>query len=166
MDRSMSEAAKGAELKIYFAGAIRGGRDDAELYATLIQRLKKYGRILTEHVGSDTLLQEEHFLSEEEIFIRDMQWMAEADLVIAEVTTPSLGVGYELAVAEKLKIPTFCLFRERNGFTLSAMIKGNPFFDVINYTNRDEAEKAIVRLMQDFQESFFPPSPCPSQNFS
>ncbi len=161
MDISVSEAAKGAELKIYFAGAIRGGRDDAELYATLIQRLKKYGRILTEHVGNDTLLQEEQFLSEEEIFIRDMQWMSEADLVIAEVTTPSLGVGYELAVAEKLKIPTVCLFRKKKGNTLSAMIKGNPFFDVRNYKNRDEAEKIIVRLMHDFQETLSSSQPLP-----
>ncbi|MBU1139834.1 MAG: nucleoside 2-deoxyribosyltransferase, partial [Proteobacteria bacterium] len=87
-------------MNIYFAGAIRGGRDDAELYATLIQWLKQYGRILTEHVGNEDLLQEEQFLSEKEIFARDMRWIAEADLVVAEVTTPSLGVGYELAVAE------------------------------------------------------------------
>ncbi|MBU1417993.1 MAG: nucleoside 2-deoxyribosyltransferase [Proteobacteria bacterium] len=140
-------------MNIYFAGAIRGGRDDAELYATLIQWLKQYGRILTEHVGNEDLLQEEQFLSEKEIFARDMRWIAEADLVVAEVTTPSLGVGYELAVAETLRIPTVCLFREKKGSMLSAMIQGNPFFHVRSYRNRDEAESTIVRLMQDFQKN-------------
>ncbi|MBU0943375.1 MAG: nucleoside 2-deoxyribosyltransferase [Proteobacteria bacterium] len=148
----MSQTARPGGLNIYFAGAIRGGRDDAELYATLIHCLKKYGTILTEHVGNNDLLKEEQFLSEEEIFARDMGWMTGADLVVAEVSTPSLGVGYELAVAERLKIPTVCLFRERKGCTLSAMIQGNPFFEVRNYGDRDEAERTITRLMEDFQK--------------
>ena len=120
-------------LNIYFAGAIRGGRDDAEFYATLIQCLKRHGRVLTEHVGNVDLLQEEQFLSEEEIFTRDMQWIAEADLVIAE------------------GIPIVCLYREKKGCTLSAMIKGNPFFQVRAYRDREEAEATIVRLIQDFR---------------
>lgn len=149
----MNKPSSQAKLNIYFAGSIRGGRDDAELYATLIEWLKKYGRILTEHVGNEVLLQEEHVLSEEEIYARDMRWMTEADLVIAEVTTPSLGVGYELAIAEKLNIPTVCLFRKEKKNTLSAMIRGNPFFHVRSYRDRDDAERAIIRIMHDFQEN-------------
>ena len=40
------------EIKIYFCGSIRGGRQDADLYARLIEHLKTYGPVLTEHVGS------------------------------------------------------------------------------------------------------------------
>lgn len=151
----MGKPDRKAGLNIYFAGAIRGGRNDAELYASLIQWLKKYGTILTEHVGSDHLLQEEQSLSEEEIFARDMRWMNKADLVVAEVTTPSLGVGYELAVAERLKIPTICLFRTTEENRLSAMITGNPFFSVTNYRDRDEAQQTIVRLLHEFGENHF-----------
>ena len=43
-------------LKIYFCGSIRAGRVDAPLYARLIEELKKYGTVLTEHVGDQSLL--------------------------------------------------------------------------------------------------------------
>ncbi|HID70898.1 MAG TPA: nucleoside 2-deoxyribosyltransferase [Desulfobacterales bacterium] len=134
-------------MNIYFAGAIRGGREDAELYSSLIQLLKTYGTVLTEHVGDSTLLDKELFLSEKEIFERDMQWLDLADLLIAEVSTPSLGVGYELAVAEKLKIPCYCLFRKKHGRALSAMIDGNPYFQVLTYTTNADAVKTVTDLI-------------------
>ncbi len=137
-------------MNIYFAGAIRGGRNDAELYLAIIQFLTTYGTVLTEHVGDEALLLEEQFLSEEAIFKRDMEWLAEADLVIAEVSTPSLGVGYELAVAEQMNIPCFCLFRKEEDKKLSAMIGGNSFFQVIHYHDFPEAKKIISHLMQQF----------------
>ena len=40
---------------IYFAGSIRAGRNDALLYATIVKHLKKYGTVLTEHVGDPSL---------------------------------------------------------------------------------------------------------------
>ena len=42
-------------MKIYFAGSIRGGRDDKELYLEIINLLGKYGKVLTEHIGDKTL---------------------------------------------------------------------------------------------------------------
>lgn len=42
-------------MKIYFAGAIRGGRDDAALYLEIVTRLRAYGEVLTEHVADDDL---------------------------------------------------------------------------------------------------------------
>ena len=41
--------------KIYFAGSIRGGRIDAELYARLIKYMQKTAVVLTEHIGSPHL---------------------------------------------------------------------------------------------------------------
>ena len=137
-------------MNIYFAGAIRGGRNDAELYLSIIRFLGIYGTVLTEHVGNEDLLLQEQFLSEGAIFKRDMQWLAEADLVVAEVSTPSLGVGYELAVAEQMNIPCFCLFRRQENKKLSAMIAGNSFFQLINYHDFLEAKEIISRLMQQF----------------
>jgi 2'-deoxynucleoside 5'-phosphate N-hydrolase len=134
-------------MNIYFAGAIRGGRNDAELYLSLIQYLNTYGTVLTEHVGDEELLAQEHSLPEEDIFRRDLRWLADADLVIAEVSTPSLGVGYELAVAEQMDIPCFCLFRKQDSLRLSAMIGGNPFYQITPYENISDAKAAIKRIM-------------------
>ena len=78
-------------MKIYFAGSIRAGRDDQELYHQVIQHLQQYGQVLTEHVGDPSLTQwGDDGPSDRAIYDRDMGWLAEADLIVAEVTTPSL----------------------------------------------------------------------------
>ena len=38
-------------MQIYFAGSIRGGRGDRDVYLNIIQYLKDYGTVLTEHIG-------------------------------------------------------------------------------------------------------------------
>ena len=100
-------------MNIYFAGAIRAGRDDQEIYHQLIQGLQRHGTVLTEHVGDSALTQwGDDGPSDQIIFQRDMAWLAQAALVVAEVTMPSLGVGYEIGRAESLGIPVLCLYRE------------------------------------------------------
>ena len=127
-------------MKIYFAGSIRAGRDDQDLYQQLIQELKRHGSVLTEHVGDPDLTQlGDDGPSDHVIFERDMGWLAEADLVVAEVTIPSLGVGFEIGRSESLDIPVLCLYREQNGRRLSAMISGNPKITVVRYTTLSEA---------------------------
>lgn len=140
------------KLQIYFAGAIRGGRQDAELYARLIGFLSGFGTVLTSHVGDDGLLAEERFLSEGEIFARDMAWLKTADIVIAEVSTPSLGVGYEIAVAESLSKEIVCLYRPGPGARLSAMIAGSRGCIVREYAGGDEAEVILAEIMHSFLE--------------
>lgn len=110
-------------MNIYFSGSIRGGRNDAALYGELIQELKKYGEVLTEHVGSPSI---EENLSDRQIHDRDIRWLSEADIVFAEITTPSLGVGYEIARAISFHKPIYCLYREWEETSVSAMIKGSP----------------------------------------
>ncbi len=132
-------------MKIYFAGSIRGGRDDREIYFSLIQILKEFGEVLTEHFGHESLTdQGDKDIEEEDIFKRDMDWVREADVIVAEVTQPSLGVGYELGQAEAMNKPTLCLFRKIEGKSLSAMIAGNPFFFVREY-DQPEAARALIR---------------------
>ncbi len=135
-------------INIYFAGAIRGGRNDAATYQIIVRLLSGYGTVLTEHVGDEILLLEEKALAESEIFTRDMQWLSMADLLVAEVSTPSLGVGYELAMAENLNIPVLCLFRKKNK-ALSAMIAGNPFFQAVVYKNSSELKDAVEIFLSE-----------------
>lgn len=130
-------------LNIYFAGSIRGGREDADVYARLISFLKNRGRVLTEHVGDASLLGKEKLLTEGEIFTRDMEWLEAADLVVAEVSTPSLGVGYEIGLAQSMGKRVFCLYRKTADKRLSAMIAGNPFLQIVCYTNGLEAQKLL-----------------------
>lgn len=123
-------------MKIYFSGSIRGGRNDAELYGELIWELKKYGNVLTEHVGSPS---PEEDLSDRQIHDRDIQWLREADVVLAEVTTPSLGVGYEIAKAISFDKPIYCLYRDQAETSVSAMIKGSPEVTCYSYSEASDA---------------------------
>src|SRR3990167_9577819 len=88
--------------KIYFAGSIRGGREDVGLYLGIVEHLKTHGDVLTEHVADKglTLLGEDG-LSDKEIHNRDVSWLDESNVVVAEVTKASLGVGYEIGRMEE-----------------------------------------------------------------
>jgi len=123
-------------MKIYFAGSIRGGRDDAEHYKKIITFLKKYGEVVTEHIGEKEITAEgETESSDKYIHDRDLNWLRNSDVIVAEVTTPSLGVGYEIGIAVKERIPVIALFRNTAEKRLSAMIKGCDSINVIEYSD-------------------------------
>lgn len=137
-------------MKIYFAGSIRAGRDDKEIYLEIIELLQNYGEILTEHVGAASLTQMgEQNTKDEFIYQRDMEWLISSDIVVDEVTNPSLGVGYELAKAEENKIPVICLYREQQGKRLSAMINGNNNFKVFIYKNVSEVSSIFDEYLNN-----------------
>lgn len=121
-------------MKIYFAGSIRGGDQDLALYQELIEHLKSKGEVLTEH-----LWDKPSELKDSEIFERDLKWIKQANVFVCEVSTPSLGVGYELAVAEKLGKKVLCLYNSNSSKKLSAMITGNEYFNVKDYADLKEA---------------------------
>lgn len=140
-------------MKIYFCASIRGGRQLAYHYEKLIQMLQKYGQVLTEHLGSDeTIQRKDRVLSDQEIHDRDLQWVRESDLVVAEVTVPSLGVGYELGRAIEMGKPVLCLFNSGLEFTLSAMIAGSE--GVVNHSYN--ALEDLDSVLEDFMTSNAP----------
>jgi hypothetical protein len=63
-------------MKIYFAGAIRGGRDDSDIYLQIVSMLTRYGTILTEHVGDPNLDVRGEELSDQQIYDRLSQVLA------------------------------------------------------------------------------------------
>ena len=134
--------------KVYFAGSIRGGRQDAALYGEMIAYLEKKGcRVLTEHVGLESLQAEgERTMTEEEIFQRDMAWLMESELVVAECTTPSHGVGYELGRAREMGKPVHIFYDLTRG-RLSAMLAGDSAFILHPYTTRQEVLEGLERIV-------------------
>lgn len=134
--------------KVYFAGSIRGGRIDAGLYHRIIEYIQRTDRVLTEHVGDLSLSAFEQGRSKDEmIYNQDTGWLREAELLIAECTCPSLGVGYELAYAEKLGIPCH-IFYDKSKCQLSAMITGNPFFNIYPYSEEKEIYPIIDSILK------------------
>ena len=135
-------------MNIYFAGSIRGGRADAALYQDIITYLRRWGNVLTEHVGDPALTEKgDDGPDDASIFQRDIAWLNQSRVVIAEVTQPSLGVGYELGLAIALKKPVLALYRPAEGRYLSAMITGCPAIEVAEYQTFDEATQAIRHFL-------------------
>lgn len=132
--------------KVYFAGSIRGGRVDAALYHRIIEYIQLTDTVLTEHVGSSTLnLIEQGRSRDALIYDRDTAWLRECDVVIAECTCPSLGVGYELAYAEHQGKPIH-IFYNKTKTQLSAMLTGNPYFDIHPYETEEELFEILLTI--------------------
>lgn len=140
-----------AARKVYFSGSIRGGRSLQPVYAQLVAFLEQRGcEVLTAHVADQRVLELESRSGGQasDIYRRDLRWLEACDVVIAEVSTPSLGVGVELAIAQHLNKPVICLCRQ--DVTLSAMVGGNEALHHIRYQHVPELlqrlEKALATL--------------------
>ena len=112
-------------MKVYFSGSISGGREHEAIYQHLVARCQAQGhQVLSAHVADPAALEAEKDLPPREVFERDSNWVKECEAMVAEVSTPSLGVGYEYGLAVQLGKPVLCVYR--SGARLSKMITGNP----------------------------------------
>lgn len=140
-------------MKIYFAGAIYGGRQKLNIYIEIQKILESLGHeFLTKHVTGLGLTGKEMALRKtpQGSFKRNLDLMAKADCLIAEITLPSLGVGYEIAYAlHAKKIPVLALFEREKENQISAMMRGNTAagYTVAGYKGED-----LERIIGDFLE--------------
>jgi len=112
------------KVKIYFAGAISAGRERQPLYRAMVDYLQSIdGEVLSAHVAAANVLSTESALTDELIFRRNLEFINACDGMVAEVTTPSLGVGFEIAVALQRQKPTIGLCQK--GTFLTRMLTGN-----------------------------------------
>jgi nucleoside 2-deoxyribosyltransferase len=132
-------------MKIYYAAAIRGAHliDNTYLHKKIIHHLLQHYVVLTEHLADGSLKDVgETNLSDKLIHDRDMDLVKQADIFIAEVSNPSLGVGYELGRAVELHKRILCLYRDGEK-RLSAMIKGSEGILTREYETLEEAISII-----------------------
>jgi hypothetical protein len=104
---------------IYFCGSIRAGRGDADLYGRIVKKLETHGKVLTPFVADPSLTAtdsaEGGVLDDRGIHDRDVRLLTESQAVVAEVTIPSHGVGYEIGRAVDMKRKILCLYRPQEG---------------------------------------------------
>jgi len=130
-------------MKIFFAGSIRSGRSMLSTYKEIIALLKKMGHIImSEHVASEKLEEAEAKLTDEEIFRSDLRFIDESDCVVAEVTVPSTGTGYEICYAVAKGKRVLCVYKE--GANVSAMVLGNRKVTSIPYVNIEDLMKILA----------------------
>ncbi len=131
---------RGKGIKIYFAGSITGNKEN-NIFFELIDYLKEFGDVLDESagwVGGDVKMERK------EIYERDLKWLKESDVLVAEVSTPSHGVGFEIAIAKKLGKRVLCLAKSDK--IISAIIEGSGL-NVRKYKDTQEAKQIISEFM-------------------
>jgi len=142
--------------KIYFACSITGGRDNAQDYPLIVEHIKSAGVSVLSELFSDSTIDASKGFSispdatPAEIWAWDLDWIREADAIIAEVTQPSLGVGYEIAKAHQWDKPVLALYRSQEGRKLSSMIVGSPNVEVCEYQDVMQTKVAIESFLQKF----------------
>lgn len=132
--------------KIYFAGSIRGGREYAKLYAKVIKELQNYGNVLTEHIGLNDVFEAEKHKTDEEIYTTDMNWLKQSDVIVADVSIASMGVGYELGYASSINKKVLCLLDNNSTQKLSAMINGDKSFKIHKYNSFEDIKKELANF--------------------
>ncbi len=134
-------------MNIYFSCSITGGRADQAVYEAIVTALLAEGHeVPTAHLSSPDIMALEAVVTPQEVYHRDVNWVTECDALIAEVSTPSHGVGYEIALALSLGKPVLCLYR--SGVKVSKMITGNDHAALRQAEYHQEAE--VVTIVCDF----------------
>lgn len=131
-------------MRIYFSGSITGGREQARIYPAIIEHLQQYGEVLTAFVADRAYTQlGEQQLPPEAVYQRDIDYINQCDVLVAEVTIPSFGVGVEVARAGMQGKPVLALHQPAEGRRLSAMIAGDPNVTVTECRSLEEARAAV-----------------------
>lgn len=112
-------------MNIYFACSITGGREFESVYQQLVAALEARGHLIpTSHLAQAEAMEGERRLTPRDVYERDVNWIRGCDVLIAEVSVPSHGVGYEIAYALQLRKPVLCISQKSR--KVSKMITGNP----------------------------------------
>lgn len=139
-------------MNIYFACSITGGREFESVYQVITKALlEDCHEVPTAHLAETGVSAVEAVIDPLQVYARDVAWIHASDLLIAEVSVPSHGVGYEIGFALGLGKPVLALYQE--GKKVSKMISGNPDpnLSVKSYQNSEH----IVQLIRSFLSSRF-----------
>lgn len=141
-------------MNIYFACSITGGRQDEQVYQKLVEALQAVGHhVPTALLASPDVMPLEGVVSPHDVYARDIAWITGCDLLLAEISTPSHGVGYEIGYALARGKRVLCLHRQ--GRKISKMILGNPDprLTVHSYTTPEQAVDLLNSYLAGMSDS-------------
>ena len=139
-------------MKIYFGFTVAGDRSTIEIARRIVQLLEELGHeVLTRHLVSENAREADRMVGPQEVYRRDMAWLSECDMFIAEVSGSSFGLGfgtgYLLGATTKGVI---LLYRRDLTAKISLLITGNthPNCTLVPYGGVEDVETFIVGLGQ------------------
>ena len=117
-------------MNIYLACTVRGDRAAIGTARALADAIEGLGHIiLTRHLLEDDVDTREGTLTERQVFERDLRWLEAADVLIAEASGSSYGVGFEVGYvigrADQTCQRVLLLYDASRRSSVSRLIAGN-----------------------------------------
>jgi nucleoside 2-deoxyribosyltransferase len=136
-------------MNIYFACSITGGREFELVFQAMVDAILMDGHeVPTAHLATPAVREMEMIVAPDQVYARDVAWIRGADVLVAEVSTPSHGVGYEIGFALGLGKPVLACHRRDRG--ISKMISGNP--DENLTVRQYDTPEEVVEIVRNFLE--------------
>lgn len=121
-------------MNIYFGASVSLDRSQLPRYRQIVDEVKKLGHtVLSEYVVDPKLVVGDH-LEPDELFARETTTVAKADLMIAEISSPSWGTAFLMEHALKSGVPVLALFYKDAHQPIPMMIEGHPDFYLEHYS--------------------------------
>ena len=134
-------------MKIYFGFTVAGDRSTIQTARNVVRLLEEMGHeVLTRHLVADNAWETDRLISAQDVYRRDMAWLGQCEIFIAEVSGSSFGLGFETgyllgATAKKVIL----LYRRDVEQKVSLLISGNthPNCTLVPYATLEEVERFI-----------------------
>ena len=139
-------------MRVYLACTVRGDRSGVLAGRAICERLQHHGHeVLTTHLLADDVEGAESQLTEEQIYRRDLDWLTSCDVLVAEASGSSYGVGFEvgfvLGRAHQTGQRVLLLYNTERRHAISRLIIGNcdPACTTVGYTSIDDLCRVVDR---------------------
>jgi hypothetical protein len=129
-------------MKIYFGFTVAGDRSAVMAARKIVGILEEMRHeVLTRHLVEDNAWEEDRSITPKEVYLRDINWLEQCDMFIAEVSGSSFGLGFEtgyLLAATAKKVVLF--YRRDVESKISLLITGitHPNCRIVPYSDLNE----------------------------
>jgi nucleoside 2-deoxyribosyltransferase len=134
-------------MKIYFGFTVAGDRSSLETARGMVRCLEDLGHeVLTRHLVDEDARARDRLLGPQAVYERDMAWLRQCNLFIAEVSGSSFGLGFEAGYLLGASTKKVILFYSLNiKDKISLLITGNthPNCTLVPYSSLAEVEAFI-----------------------
>ena len=142
-------------MVIYRACTVRGDRGAIAGLRAVADALEADGHtILTRHLLDDNVEGAESTLTERAVYERDLAWLEACDVLVADASGSSFGVGFEvgyvLGRSDRTNQRVVMIYRADRRDAISRLIVGNahPRCAVVKYEN---PEDLVLRVSQSLK---------------
>ena len=134
---------------IYCAGPIKGDKQFQPFYIEIVKHVSSLGHTALSEMNEK--FKSKIPLSDNQIFKRNIKWMEGSNFIVAEASSASTGVGFEIAFGlYNLKKPVLALCKKGEK-SFSAMVAGcdSELLTIMHYSNQDEIKKIIIQYINE-----------------